>query len=178
MAAQRAHSGRWAWPAALSLLVLLTGAADAEPIIAAEPPDFMARVMALHNRARAEVKVPPLVWDEALVADARLWATALARQRLFEHDQTNRPEPQGENLFMGTAGAYSVEEMIGEWVSERALLRGPGDWLASFPAVGHYTQMVWRTTSRVGCAMMRNGEDDYLVCRYRKAGNVMGEPVF
>jgi hypothetical protein len=160
------------------LLFALAGAAAAEPTVVLEPPDFAARVLALHNRARAEVEVPPLAWDETLVDEARLHAARIAGERLFRHGKVPKIEGQGENLFMGTAGAYSIDEMIGAWVQERVLLRGPGEWLESFPAVGHYTQMVWRTTSRLGCAMVRNASDDYLVCRYRQAGNVRGEPAY
>ena len=45
-----------------------------------------------------------------------------------------------------------------------------GDW----SAVGHYTQIVWPTTRRVGCATASNRANDYLVCRYWPAGNVVG----
>ena len=44
--------------------------------------------------------------------------------------------------------------------------------------VGHYTQMVWRNTGQVGCAMASNRSMDYLVCRYARTGNVEGERVY
>ena len=44
--------------------------------------------------------------------------------------------------------------------------------------VGHYTQLMWRDTDRVGCAVEANGEYDILVCRYAAAGNVIGERPF
>jgi hypothetical protein len=169
------RAGRWLCG---PLLFALAGAAGAEAIIVSEPEDFAVRVLALHNKARADVGVPPLAWDEALADEARLHAAAMAGEGLFRHGKAPKLEGQGENLFMGTAGAYTIDEMIGAWTRERTLLRGPGEWLASFPAVGHYTQMVWRTTSRLGCAMARNRSDEYLVCRYQRVGNVRGEPVF
>jgi hypothetical protein len=43
--------------------------------------------------------------------------------------------------------------------------------------VGHYTQMVWRTTTAVGGARATGGGNDVLVCRYSPPGNVIGEPV-
>jgi hypothetical protein len=41
--------------------------------------------------------------------------------------------------------------------------------------VGHYTQIVWRNTQSVGCALVGNGRTDFLVCRYSPAGNFYGE---
>ena len=40
--------------------------------------------------------------------------------------------------------------------------------------VGHYTQIVWPTSRRVGCATASNRSKDVLVCRYLPAGNVVG----
>jgi hypothetical protein len=43
--------------------------------------------------------------------------------------------------------------------------------------VGHYTQIVWPTTTRVGCAIASTSRTDYLVCRYSPAGNIDGRPI-
>jgi hypothetical protein len=40
--------------------------------------------------------------------------------------------------------------------------------------VAHYTQIVWPTTQRVGCATASNRSSDYLVCRYLPTGNLVG----
>ncbi|WP_245600260.1 CAP family protein [Sphingomonas jaspsi] len=132
-----------------------------------------------HNLARSRYGVAPLVWDEALAKDAQRYASILARFGRFEHDpQVGRYPKQGENLFMGTRTAYRYQEMVKGWVDERRQFRGgrfpyvskTGDW----SAVGHYTQIIWPTTKRVGCASASNQSDDYLVCRYWPAGNVVG----
>lgn len=44
--------------------------------------------------------------------------------------------------------------------------------------VGHYTQMIWRGTTAIGCATASNGTWDVLVCRYAPPGNMMGERPF
>ena len=82
---------------------------------------------------------------------------------------------------MGTRGAFSFEAMVGGWSSERKDFV-PGVFPAvsragSWEKVGHYTQMVWPTTTRVGCAIASNATSDYLVCRYSPAGNVIGRPL-
>nr|WP_093063963.1 CAP family protein [Sphingomonas sp. OV641] len=133
-----------------------------------------------HNRARALAGVPPLQWDEALVASARAYAEEMAQTRRFAHaEQPHGPTRQGENLWTGTRSAYRFEEMLGHWAAEgRDFVNGvtpafsrTGKW----QDVSHYTQMIWRNTTRVGCAIASNRRDDYLVCRYSPPGNVVGE---
>ncbi|WP_214019128.1 CAP domain-containing protein [Escherichia coli] len=41
--------------------------------------------------------------------------------------------------------------------------------------VAHYTQIIWRRTSQMGCALASSARDDYLVCRYTLPGNVVGQ---
>jgi uncharacterized protein YkwD len=163
----------------LFALVGTTSAAVAGPVeLASQMP---ARILAAHNQVRAEAGVAPLVWDSALGDVAANYAVYLAVTNSFQHsDQSHRPDT-GENLWMGTRGAYSFEAMVGGWSSEQRDFV-PGVFPAvsragSWEKVGHYTQMVWPTTTRVGCAIASNAANDYLVCRYSPAGNVMGKPL-
>lgn len=156
----------------------------ADPLLSrlAAPPDaFTAQLLALHNDERRRAGVAPLGWDPLLASGAAAYAAELSRVGRLRHSpQASRPG-QGENLWMGTLGAYSVERMVGGWLGERSLFRpgifpnvsSNGNWAA----VGHYTQIIWRGTTNVGCALGRSGRDDYLVCRYAPAGNVIGQPV-
>ena len=49
-------------------------------------------------------------------------------------------------------------------------------------AVGHYTQLVWATSTRIGCGGVkyRDGKFNkfYLVCNYGPTGNWLGEPLY
>ena len=136
-------------------------------------------VIAVHNDARRAYRVGPIAWNDALAADAKVYAERLARTRTFAHDtQVGRRPRQGENLWMGTRGAYRYEVMLGHLVDERRDFR-PGRFpnisrTGTWSDVGHYTQIVWPTTTHVGCATASNRSDDYLVCRYLPAGNVVG----
>jgi len=76
---------------------------------------------------------------------------------------------------MGTKGGFGLDRMLHDWSDERRLLKGMSSWEDDHHSVGHYTQMVWSRTSKVGCALASNLRDEYLVCRYMEAGNVMGE---
>ena len=95
---------------------------------------------------------------------------------------SRRPNRQGENLFTGTRGAYRYDEMVDLWVDERrdfANRTVPGASISgNWAGVAHYVQIVWRGTRAVGCAMASGASDDYLVCRYSPAGNVVGQKAF
>ena len=135
------------------------------------------------NQARAAVGVAPLAWNDTLAASAAAYAQVLARTGRFAHAaQPQGAGRQGENLWTGTRGAYSYDEMAGHWIAERRdFVNEPtpqfsrtGRW----QDVGHYTQIVWRGSTAVGCALASNRTDDYLVCRYSPPGNVVGSRAF
>jgi hypothetical protein len=141
-----------------------------------------ARILAAHNRERAAAGLPALKWDEKLAADAAPWAAHLAQLDTLEHEDADEDDPEGENLWLGTRGHYAPEDMVGLWVAEKKDFR-PGIFpdnsrTGDFEDVGHYTQLMWRSTGRVGCALAAGAEDEVLVCRYREAGNVEGERPF
>ena len=87
--------------------------------------DLPRRLLALHNRERSEAGIPPLSWDARLAADSAAYGPQLARLGRLAHSPRESRPGQGENLWMGTAGAFSVEEMVGGWAGERRLFR-PG----------------------------------------------------
>lgn len=153
---------------------LTTGAVD-------RTTNLDQRLLAAHNRERAAIGVPALAWDDDLAADAKGWAEALAATNSFEHSRADPSDPEtpGENLWAGTRGAFSPEEMVGYWIAEKRDYK-PGPIPAvsrsgDFENVGHYTQVIWRDTRRVGCAVARGSREDILVCRYAQGGNVVGQ---
>src|SRR5687768_13483164 len=75
------------------------------------------RLLAAHNRERSAAGVPSLAWDPLLAAEAARWGGQLAASGEFEHDpDQDEEDPQGENLWAGTGGAYAPEEMVGGWI--------------------------------------------------------------
>ena len=142
--------------------------------------DFNQRLLAAHNAERAAIGVPALAWNPALAADARVWADELAATGRFEHssDEAGK-EPQGENLWAGTPRAYSPEAMVKLWLAEKRDYQ-PGVFPANSRSgdvenVGHYTQVIWRASRQVGCATAVGKDEEFLVCRYSEAGNVVGQ---
>lgn len=144
---------------------------------------FESRLLAGHNQARSEYGMGHLDWDDGLASDAQVWADHLARSGRFEHSpNTPGAELQGENLWIGTAGAFTPEDMVGLWVAERQYFRRgvfPNNSLSGNVAdVSHFTQIVWHNTRRVGCALAENAKEEVLVCRYSSPGNIRGQQPF
>ena len=141
-------------------------------------------MLSVHQAERAAVGVPGLVWDQRLADGATRWAQQLARTGVLQHHMyiTGDPNEPGENLWMGTRGAWSPAQMVGHWAQEkRDFRRGVFPSVSrsgGYGEVGHYTQMVWRDTRTVGCGLATSAYFDVLVCRYQRPGNVMGKPVF
>ena len=141
---------------------------------------FQSEMLRDHNMARRDFGVPALVWDAGLAADAAAYARTLAATDRFQHAVRVSGKPvQGENLWMGTRGAYAYRDMTGSWIEEGKDFR-----VGAFPDlsrtgswhdVGHFTQIIWSGTRAVGCGVAANAENDVLVCRYFPAGNVWGE---
>ncbi|WP_066800010.1 CAP domain-containing protein [Sphingomonas soli] len=140
--------------------------------------ELKAQMLAVHNAARAEVRVAPLTWSDTLAEGAKAHAAWMAANNKFEHARTEF----GENLWAGTPGAYSYAQMAGAWVAEkRYYVDAPspknsssGNW----GDVGHYTQLVWSTTTQVGCATAVGRDFEYLVCRYSPPGNISGRKAY
>jgi hypothetical protein len=132
------------------------------------------------NRYRAEIGVASLVWSDDLSVSAQDWASHLARD--VHHLEHSGAVATGENLAMWTTGRSTLTQLVDLWGAEKAYfvkasfpdVSSTGDWRT----VAHYTQMIWRKTSAVGCGVATGGGFDWLVCRYAPQGNFMGERVF
>lgn len=136
-------------------------------------------VLGLHNAARRAFGVPTISWNTQLASTARVYAERMAATNIFAHDATpGRRKLMGENLWSGSRGVYSFEVMVGVMVEEGRLFRQgvfpnvsrTGHW----HDIGHYTQIVWPTTTEVGCGLASNATTDYFVCRYAPTGNKDG----
>ncbi len=171
----------WLRPLAGFVLVLavpMTSAAQTPAVT--DHVSFSRQILEAHNKYRSAVGVPPLVWSDELARAAEVWANTLSSDLQFAHDPS--VQNQGENLWIGTAGAFTLTQMVDDWGRERRYFKSgtfPNvSTTATWFDVGHYTQMVWKNTTSVGCAG-RTGSDGYyrLVCRYSPAGNIIGQRV-
>ena len=120
-----------------------------------------------------------MAWNDDLAAAAAAYARRMAATDRFEHDSTpGRRKAMGENLWAGSRSLFAYDVMIGAMIDESRLFhRGvfpavseTGNW----HDVAHYTQIVWPTTTEVGCGLASSMTTDYLVCRYAPTGNKDG----
>ncbi|KAH7331592.1 hypothetical protein KP509_20G042000 [Ceratopteris richardii] len=126
------------------------------------------------NEARATVGVPPLSWDYNLTSYAASYAASQADQcEALVHSRG----PFGENLFWGGFGrAWKPEDAVGLWLAERSYYDYASNSCATGRMCGHYTQIVWRDTTDVGCATQTCSTGSLLmICNYNPPGNYIGE---
>jgi pathogenesis-related protein 1 len=136
---------------------------------AADPAPLAREMLAAHNAVRKRVGVPPLVWSKRLQRAAQAWADTLLKTGKFEH---NRRTPYGENLWEIEGAEGSPEEVVQDWASEASGYDHRSNTCRG--TCGHYTQVVWRSTKRLGCAVARGRRRDVWVCEYDPPGNYVG----
>jgi len=146
-----------------------------------KPDDVrMIDVLNEHNRVRAAFGSQPLVWDPQLAIGAKQWAMQMPQYGLAHSPRDSRPSDVRENLQHGLRG-WSGIDLTKTWVNEGSYfvpgtfpnVSSNGDWTA----VAHFTQMVWPTTTRLGCGSYISGRDDWFVCRYAGPGNRDGDDI-
>jgi uncharacterized protein YkwD len=136
---------------------------------AAEDGPVAREMLAAHNAVRAKVGVPALVWSETLAGVAQEWADTLTAERRFDH----RPNSKyGENMYRTDGGQTAAAKVVERWASEAANFNYKANRCKG--ECGHYTQIVWRTTKEVGCAVSRRGSREIWVCEYAPPGNYVG----
>src|ERR1700742_78571 len=159
-----------------SVVFVLKGHAQSSKVVYNDTA-FISAILQTHAGYRSSLQEPPLTWSAPLAKDALAWAQHLASINKGEHDLSIRGR-EGENLWWGTAGAFSYTDMVGMWGNEKKSFKYdtyPNCSTSHSAVVGHYTQMVWKNTTSVGCALASNGKTDFLVCRYSPPGNIIGE---
>ncbi|MEM9327541.1 MAG: pathogenesis-related family 1 protein [Bacteroidota bacterium] len=130
------------------------------------------KIVDRHNYWRAEVNVDPIEWSDEMAEVAAKWARELKKDGCaFYHSDYGF----GENLWKGTTGYYSIEEAIDSWASEKADYNYSSNKCRRGKVCGHYTQIVWANTQKVGCAQVTCDGYTIWVCEYDPPGNWVGQ---
>lgn len=134
-----------------------------------------------HNTARAAHGANPVTWDDNLAALAQQWVNGCK----FEHSGGSLSSDfgYGENLAAGT-GEYPIADAVTSWVNEGSTYdyNNPGFSMDT----GHFTQVVWKSTTAIGCAyqdcpnagaVFPNYDGNWRIhsCMYTPPGNMEGD---
>ena len=138
---------------------------------------------AQHNQARVNVNpvpampLPSMSWDTTVAAAAQAWAD----QCNFSHYTAG----YGQNLYASAGGGPpSPTSVVVNWVSEVSAYNYSTN--ACSGTCGHYTQVVWRNSTLVGCGIKSCSTNTpfgaqfpnwyIVVCNYSPAGNNGSRP--
>lgn len=140
-------------------------------------PGALMGITAAHNQWRqsADPSIPDLVWSPTVASVAQAYAEQLVSQGCPLQHSSNE---YGENLFWGS-GSYSAAEVVDAWGSEIECYSH-----ITFPdacgcTCGHYTQIVWRNTTELGCGIGNCADgSEVWVCNYNPPGNYIGQMAY
>jgi uncharacterized protein YkwD len=136
----------------------------------------LAGITAAHNRVREPLGLPPLIWSDELAAYAQSWVDKLERKGCpLQHRPRTGPDAQrhGENIFSMTGQSATVNDVVDSWAAEVEQYDAKTNRCKG--VCGHYTQIVWRASQRVGCAMAACGDTEVWLCNYDPPGNFVGQ---
>ena len=126
-----------------------------------------------HNEVRAAVGVPDLAWDEALAQVAQDWSDHLSADE--DCSLIHSANQYGENLFW-SSGSVDAQRVVDAWAGESVDYDYDSNSCTPGEQCGHYTQIVWDSTERVGCALVAcDGGGEVWTCSYDPPGNYVGE---
>ncbi|CAG0894725.1 unnamed protein product [Cyprideis torosa] len=152
----------------------------------AKTDEFAAEVLTTHNECRKIHGVPPVKLDPLISNWAQEWAERCAKLDMMERRPQN---VYGENIYYSyiqkpNMNILSGESMVIGWYkessnynfdSEPSKLEIPKASLDS-SSVGHFTQIVWKDTKRIGVGRATSNRGAwYVVVNYSPKGNYVGE---
>ena len=143
-------------------------------------PAAISDITSAHNVVRAGVGVAPLFWSEQLAATAQAWANTCTAGDGTNSQIAHNPNRSvgypfyvGENIASST-GTLGPQTAVNLWAAEAADYNYATNTCAAGKVCGHYTQVVWADSYRLGCgtAICPNLLYSHvLVCNYGPGGN-------
>jgi len=151
----------------------------AEPvIIVGKEPGVLRGMTDAHNKKRSVTGggLPDLIWDEDVAAYAQAWANQLQQQndcRMKHRRGTDKQRKYGENIAWAEGMEMEPERVVGMWYDEIQYYDYNTNSCSG--SCGHYTQVVWRNSRKVGCGMAKCDHTEVWVCNYDPPGNWIGK---
>ncbi|KAF2167519.1 hypothetical protein M409DRAFT_36574 [Zasmidium cellare ATCC 36951] len=115
--------------------------------------DYVASALKAHNVHRQNHSASDLVWDDTLANAAQEWAQVCT----FAHNTTIGGGGYGQNIALGNSDTCISISISDQWYNNElgwyASLYGEAQpSMTDFEHWGHFSQVVWKGTTKVGCA--------------------------
>ncbi|XP_043823625.1 GLIPR1-like protein 1 [Dromiciops gliroides] len=175
----------WLWALILGLVATAPSPDLQSQIPPITDPKFIEDCVKTHNELRSQVSPASgnmryMTWDEALAKTARGWARKCVFQHNIHIGKKHACHPVfknvGENLWMGTLSNHVPQSAINAWYNETKYYDLGSN--SCTKVCGHYTQVVWATTYKVGCALKLcpnlGKRIAIFLCNYAPPGNMVG----
>uniref|UniRef100_A0A8C9DJS9 GLI pathosis related 1 n=2 Tax=Lemuridae TaxID=9445 RepID=A0A8C9DJS9_PROSS len=152
-----------------------------------ENEDFIKDCVRIHNKFRSEVNPTAsdmlyMTWDPALAQIAKAWAKYCRFAHNVQLKSPHKLHPNftslGENIWTGSLSIFSVSSAITSWYDE--IRYYDFKTRKCNKVCGHYTQVVWADSYKVGCAVQfcakvsgfeSLSRGAHFICNYGPAGN-------
>eukprot|EP01080_Neovahlkampfia_damariscottae_P000261 gene261-6676_t len=141
-----------------------------------------------HNKYRKLVNppaksMPDLTWDADLakVSEDYIKKCVSSDGKIIDHNSgrsNTYPGYVGENIYASTGSISNFETPVLSWFNEYKDYTYSTNKCASGKVCGHYTQVVWAKTTKVGCAYYTCNSVTFkntILCNYSPGGNFNGE---
>ncbi|CAK9145000.1 unnamed protein product [Ilex paraguariensis] len=110
-------------------------------------------------------------WDDDVTAYAQNYANQRMRNCNLIHSQDDL---YSENIAIRN-GDCTGKAAVDLWVQEKADYDYNSNNCTEWKMCGHYTQVVWRESVRLGCARVQcNNSWWFVTCNYDPPGNYIG----
>ncbi|XP_064865813.1 cysteine-rich venom protein [Oncorhynchus nerka] len=112
-------------------------------------------------------------WSEEAAASAQAWVDTCSMAHGPPSSRMLGDYEMGENLFMSSA-SKNWTQIVTAWHSEVIDYSYPNGSING-KSIGHYTQVVWNSSYKVGCGVaLCPGSVYFYGCQYYRAGNYRG----
>ncbi|GLU00814.1 hypothetical protein SLE2022_181550 [Rubroshorea leprosula] len=141
------------------------------PLPMSEEDEFLIA----HNKYRSKLGHPPLSWDVNLASFAEWWAN----KRSVDCEMLHSRMDYGENIFWGARDHWTPTEVVDLWAGEGKFYNPETNMCQPDQICGHYTQIIWTTSSKVGCSRKKCQTGGvFVICSYDPPGNIRGGDPF
>ncbi|NXP29560.1 GLIP1 protein, partial [Scytalopus superciliaris] len=162
------------------------------PLPDIEDAKFIEDSVRAHNMFRSKVNPAAsnmfrMSWDTALAKAAKAWAKKCKFEHNINLEMPGKMHPTfplvGENIWTGTATIFSVDTAVSDWFDEVSSYDFSTNRCTDM--CGHYTQVVWAESYKVGCAVhfchtvehfSQVSKAAHFVCNYGPKGNYPRKP--